>query len=39
MKEDLIWPLEGEWYTEQIEQGFETQNTYHKSIFGESKVI
>ena len=28
-----------EWYTAQIESGFETQKAYHKGIFGDSNVI
>ena len=39
MREDLTWLLEEEWYTNDMESGFETQKkTYHKGIFGDSKV-
>ena len=39
MREDLTWLLGEEWYTENMESGFETQKKYHKGNFGDSKVI
>ena len=38
MREDLTWLLEEEWYTNDMESGFETQKSIHKAIFGDSKV-
>ena len=39
MREDLTWLLGEEWYTEHWIRLWDAKITYHKGIFGDSKVI